>query len=828
MGYPHQQIEEAAQALWREQNLFATREDAAGDKFYCLSMFPYPSGRLHMGHVRNYTIGDMLSRYRRMRGDNVLQPMGWDAFGLPAENAAIDNNIAPHIWTQNNINEMRTQLTRLGLAVDWSRELATCDETYYVWEQLLFTRLFKQGLVYKKKATVNWDPVDNTVLANEQVVDGCGWRSGAPIERRNIPMYFMAITKYADELLDELDTMDGFPDSVKTMQRNWIGRSDGVHVRFALEESDIAGVADIPLEFYSTRPDTIYGVTFCAIAPEHPLAAAVAKTDPQLQAFIDECSKLAVAEGALEKVEKSGYRLPMQALHPLEDRKIPIYVANYILAQYGTGAIYGCPAHDQRDLDFARSYGLPVIPVISPDVNETPTITDTALLDEGYLINSDSFNGLHYKEAQKQIIAKFESLGVGKAQQAYRLRDWGISRQRYWGCPVPIVHCSACGDVPEKEENLPVRLPTDVKLDGRGSPLSRMESFVNCACPQCGAPAKRECDTMDTFVESSWYFARFASHDCAGAIIDERAHAWMPVSQYIGGIEHACLHLLYARFFHKLMRDAGLYPKDKKYDEPFARLLCQGMVLKDGAKMSKSKGNTVDPQELIETYGADTARLFMLFAAPPERALEWSSDGVNGCARFLTRLWEIGQEFPQWLDAASEADEDDDDGGNSNESEQVQAHRREYNQILQKADYDMERMRYNNIPSAAMRLVNLMVKIRSERGVRGLLNEMMSALLRLLAPAVPHITQALWQQLGYGSIIANAEWIKVEATQAQQNISLVVQVNGKKRAQIVVPANADKDAIIAQALADEHVQKFVTTTPRKTIVVPNKIVNIVV
>lgn len=822
MGYPHRAVEQDAQALWAARGEFTAREEDAGEKFYCLSMFPYPSGRLHMGHVRNYTIGDMLSRYRRMCGDNVLQPMGWDAFGLPAENAAIDNNIPPHIWTQNNIAEMRSQLVRLGLAVDWSRELATCDASYYVWEQLLFVRLFKQGLVYKKKSVVNWDPVDNTVLANEQVVDGCGWRSGAPIERRTIPMYFMAITKYADELLDELDNLPGFPESVKTMQRNWIGRSDGVLVRFAVEPCEIPGAAEIPLEFYSTRPDTIYGVTFCAIAPEHPLATAAAKTDPALQAFIDDCSKLAVAEGALESVEKSGYRLPMSARHPLEDRTIPIYVANYILAQYGTGAIYGCPAHDQRDLDFARQYGLPVIPVIAPAADATPPdITDTALLDEGYLINSHAFNGLHYQEAQQQIIAKFESLGVGRGQRAYRLRDWGISRQRYWGCPIPIIHCDACGDVPEREENLPVRLPTDVQLDGRGSPLGRMDAFVNCTCPQCGQPARREVDTMDTFVESSWYFARFAAHDCTTAIIDERAHQWMPVAQYIGGIEHACLHLLYARFFHKLMRDAGFYPKDKRYDEPFARLLCQGMVLKDGAKMSKSKGNTVDPQALIDTYGADTARLFMLFAAPPEHALEWSDNGVKGCARFLTRLWEIGQDFPQWLAEASEP-------GADGESDAVQQHRRTFGEILQKANYDMERMRYNNIPSAAMRIANLLTKIRSTAGVRALLNEMMSALLRLLAPAVPHITQALWTQLGYGELIATASWPHSEQAATPQDQKLVVQVNGKKRAQITAPPDASEDEVLRIALADDAVARFVTSPPIKTVVVPNKIVNIVV
>ena len=821
MHYPFKDIEKAAQALWEDNNLFAADDNRPGDKFYCLSMFPYPSGRLHMGHVRNYTIGDMVARYRRMRGDNVLQPMGWDAFGLPAENAAIDNNTPPADWTRDNIREMRAQLKQMGLAIDWTREFATCDADYYRWEQVFFARLFNKGIVYKKESTVNWDPVDQTVLANEQVVEGRGWRSGAVVERRRIPMYFMAITQYADELLDELDNLPHWPESVKTMQRNWIGRSDGARVRFAVEGESA------PLEFYTTRPDTIFGVTFCAIAPEHPLALRAAQSDPALRDYIDSCRQLAVNEEALEKVEKTGYCLPMSAIHPLDKRQLPIYVANYILAQYGTGAIYGCPAHDQRDLDFARRYGLPVIPVVSPDGSDDVTIGDVALLGEGVMINSAELNGLPNREAHDRAIAMFESAGVGGGERQYRLRDWGVSRQRYWGCPIPVVHCPQCGEVAEREENLPIRLPTDVRLDGRGSPLTRMAEFVVCACPKCGGSARRETDTLDTFVESSWYFARFASHDCDSAMTDARAHQWMPVSQYIGGIEHACLHLLYARFFHKLMRDAGMYPAgDARYSEPFARLLCQGMVLKDSKKMSKSLGNTVDPQSLIETYGADTARLFVLFASPPEQSLEWSDNGVKGCARFLAKLWHIGEQLPAWMARGEGAE-----SAEGAEGAEVSAHRREVYQILRKADYDMRRQRYNNIPSAAMRIVNTLARCESLPASAALLSEGMSIVLRLLAPAVPHIAQAMWARLGYGDIIADAPWPAAPdsvANGAGDSVELVVQINGKKRGSISAAADADDDAITRQVAEDARLQKYITGAPKKVIIVPGKIVNIVV
>ena len=817
MSYPFREIEEHTQRLWRERELYTANENRPGNKFYCLSMFPYPSGRLHMGHVRNYTIGDMLSRYRRMLGDNVLQPMGWDAFGLPAENAAIDNNIAPAQWTYDNIAQMRQQLQQLGLAIDWRRELATCDPEYYRWEQQLFVRLFKQGIVYKKTGTVNWDPVDKTVLANEQVVEGKGWRSGAPIERRDIPMYFMAITRYSRELLAELDNLSGWPTAVKTMQRNWIGHSQGARVFFPIENSDQQ------LEFYTTRPDTIFGVTFCAIAPEHPVALAAAKQDAGLQKFIDGCRRLAVNAEALETVEKEGYLLPVRAVHPLdESRTLPVYVANYILAQYGTGAIYGCPAHDQRDLDFARRYQLPLLPVVSPTGSSDITITDTALLDDGIMINSAELNGLTSSEAKQRAITLLQQAGRGRGEEQYRLHDWGISRQRYWGCPIPIVHCPQCGDVPEAEENLPVQLPQDITIKRGGTPLAELESFVNCRCPQCGADAKRETDTMDTFVESSWYFARYASYDCHDSMVDERAAQWLPVNQYIGGIEHACLHLLYARFFHKLMRDAGMYPDDAaRYSEPFTRLLCQGMVLKDGSKMSKSKGNTVDPQVLIDTYGADTARLFILFAAPPEQPLEWSDNGVRGCARFLSRLWETALTLPAEVKAA---------GVDTAAADSLAGTRREIAAILQKANYDMQRMRYNNIPSAAMQMLNVLQSLdKADDATTACRREVMSALLRLLAPAVPHITQALWQRLGYGDLIADAPFPAAAdfAGSKEEIIQLVVQVNGKKRAHIEIAATAD-NATIEQAARDSASRYLQDKPVRRTIIIPGKIVNIVV
>ena len=907
--YPFAEVEDRARRRWEEAGAFAADEKRAGEKFYCLSMFPYPSGRLHMGHARNYAIGDMIARHQRMRGRNVLQPLGWDAFGLPAENAAIDNNIAPAVWTRRNIGEMRAQLKRLGLAIDWRRELATCDPAYYRWEQQFFVRLFQKELIYKKKATVNWDPADNTVLANEQVVDGRGWRSGAAVERRDIPMYFMRITAYADELLEELDNLHGWPESVKTMQRNWIGRSEGARVLFPLAGRDDS------LECFSTRPDTLFGATFCAVAPEHPLAAECAKDNPQLADFVADCRRLAVSEEALEKTEKRGIDTGLRAVHPFDSsRQLPVYVANFVLMQYGSGAIFGCPAHDQRDLDFARRQKLPVIPVVRPDDGDDDfAIENTAYTGDGAMFNSEFLNGMRQQEAIGRAIDELETLGRGERRRQYRLRDWGVSRQRYWGCPIPIVHCDNCGDVAEKEENLPVLLPEDAAVDGRGSPLAKMESFVSCACPQCGGAARRETDTLDTFVESSWYFARFASSDCDSAMIDNRAAYWMPVNHYIGGIEHACLHLLYARFFHKLMRDSGMYAKDAQCDEPFSNLLCQGMVLNhayyrrqnggrvwraaaevtpqtddkgkivggrdaDGAeveyagrvKMSKSFNNGVDPEKLIAEWGADTARLFILFAAPPEQSLNWSDEGVRGCARFLNRLWfsivrkeveklpsgytkaEIG--VRDWLyRLKSNADKSP-----SSQQEQADAEavameavkaRARIHEILAKANYDMERLRFNNIPSAAMSMVNeflpmLVVWVpnavgSSAKKVAEVVTESTSIVLRLLAPATPHIAQELWERMEFDKaqpdeekgLICNAPWPQAdEKVIAQRSTkTLAVQVNGKLRGQLNIAADADKEAIEKAARELPGVQKHLPDggKTRKVVVIPGKVVNFV-
>ena len=894
-GYPFAEVEARARERWQESGAFEVGENHAGNKFYCLSMFPYPSGRLHMGHVRNYTIGDMIARHRRMCGDNVLQPLGWDAFGLPAENAAIDNNIPPAEWTYRNINEMREQLKRLGLAIDWRRELATCHPGYYKWEQQFFVRLFQRGLIYKKKTTVNWDPVDNTVLANEQVVDGRGWRSGAPIERREIPMYFMKITDYADELLSELDNLPGWPESVRTMQRNWIGKSEGARIFLQIDGREDA------VECWTTRPDTLFGATFCALAPEHPLSAECAKSDPKLAEFIADCRHLAVSEAALEKAEKRGYDTGLRVLHPFApDRKLPVYVANFILAQYGSGAIYGCPAHDQRDLDFARAENLPVIPVVLPPEEEAATfnIGNVAHTGGGVMFNSEFLNGLQQREAITRAIQELEKTGHGKGEIQFRLRDWGVSRQRYWGCPIPVVHCPQCGDVAAAEDDLPVLLPEDAKVDGRGSPLAKMASFTDCKCPQCGANAKRETDTLDTFFESSWYFARYASRDCAEEMADDRAAYWMPVDQYIGGIEHACLHLLYARFFHKLMRDAGMYPNNEaRYNEPFANLLCQGMVLnhafysedatggrvwispaeittqtdakgkiiggKDAngknaqyagrVKMSKSANNGVDPESLIQEYGADTARLFILFAAPPEQSLEWSDEGVRGCARFLNRLWNsmVGEApnasgFGVWRKRLQENMKHKDNEHARRLTGLIEEARLRVHEILAKADYDMNRLRFNNIPSAAMSMTNelskpmadLVADAHGETAKRAeqFLCEGVSIVLRLLAPATPHITQELWERFGFDkdsgpALIADAPWPLADdkVLSARQMSVLAVQVNGKRRGEIRIAADAPADVAEAAAREISAVAKELSgRTPRKVVFVPGRIINFVV
>ena len=811
--YDPKEVETQAQAFWEDNQSFAVVEDDSKEKFYCLSMFPYPSGRLHMGHVRNYTIGDVMSRFQRMRGKNVLQPMGWDAFGMPAENAAIKNNTAPANWTYENIDYMRDQLKRLGFAYDWSRELATCRPEYYKWEQWLFTRLYEKGLVYKKVAPVNWCPNDMTVLANEQVIDGCCWRCDTAVVRKEIPQWFMRITQYADELLDELDKLEGWPEQVRTMQKNWIGRSEGVEVCFGLQGSDDG------LKVYTTRPDTLMGVTYVAVAAEHPLALSGAAHHPELMAFIDECKTMETAEAAMETMEKKGVDTGLKAIHPITGEQVPIFVANFVLMGYGEGAVMAVPAHDQRDWEFAKKYGLPIKQVIQPVDGGEADITEAAFTAKGVLVESGQFSGLTSEAALEAIAAHLDSQNMGQKRTNYRLRDWGVSRQRYWGAPIPIINCDSCGAVAVPDSDLPVVLPEDIVFDGVGSPIKKMPEFYETTCPTCGGKAERETDTFDTFMESSWYYARFAGPG-ADAMVDERANYWLPVDQYIGGIEHAILHLLYARFYNKLMRDVGLVDTD----EPFENLLTQGMVLKDGSKMSKSKGNTVDPQSLIEQYGADTARLFMMFAAPPEQSLEWSDAGVDGAHRFLKRVW---KQVSEHVAAGSVVSLD---VKTLNENQKTL--RRTFHQTLKKVTDDVDRrFTFNTAIAAVMELLNALAKFSddSEQG-RAVRQEALQGAVLMLSPMVPHITHRLWQLLGHEGAIIDAQWPPVdEAALVSDSVELVVQVNGKLRAKISVPASADKAAIEAQALSDEAVQKYTDGKDlKKVIVVPGRLVNIVV
>jgi leucyl-tRNA synthetase len=807
-------VEERVQRLWEERDAFRAVEDPAREKYYCLAMFPYPSGRLHMGHVRNYTIGDVMARYQRMRGRNVLQPMGWDAFGLPAENAAIQNGVPPARWTRENIDYMRGQLKRLGFAYDWSRELATCDPHYYRWEQWLFTRLFRKGLAYKKTAPVNWCPHDMTVLANEQVIDGCCWRCDTPVERREIAQWFLKITDYADELLAELDRLEGWPEQVLAMQRNWIGRSEGVELEFPVEGRDEA------LGVYTTRPDTLFGVSYVAVAAEHPLAREAAANQPALREFIDECVRGGTAEQALETMEKRGMDTGVRVRHPLTGASLPVWVANFVLMGYGSGAVMAVPAHDQRDWEFARVYGLPVRQVIAPADGAAIDLAAGAFVDKGVLVDSGEFTGLASAQAFDAIARHLQEQGRGRRKVNYRLRDWGVSRQRYWGAPIPIINCPSCGAVPVPDEDLPVVLPEEVEFDGVGSPIKKMPSFYQVACPVCGGPAERETDTFDTFMESSWYYARYASKDNGEAMLDERADYWLPVDQYIGGIEHAILHLLYARFYHKLMRDAGLVG----CAEPFSRLLTQGMVLKDGAKMSKSKGNTVDPQALIERYGADTVRLFMMFAAPPEQSLDWSDSGVEGASRFLKRLWKLvaahaaqGEAAvvePAALDAAR------------------RELRRKVHETIAKVGDDVgRRYTFNTAIAAVMELLNALGKGEDDHPqARAVEREALETVVRLLAPVVPHVCQALWEALGHGDLLIDAAWPEADpAALARDSVDVVVQVNGKLRARLTLPAGVDRDAMEAAARADENVRRFIDgLAVRKVVVVGDKLVNIVV
>ncbi|WP_312197153.1 leucine--tRNA ligase [Stutzerimonas chloritidismutans] len=862
--YQPREIEAAAQSHWDAQKSFEVSEQPGKDTFYCLSMFPYPSGKLHMGHVRNYTIGDVIARYQRMQGKNVLQPMGWDAFGMPAENAAMKNQVAPAKWTYENIAYMKAQLKSLGLAVDWTREVTTCKPDYYRWEQWLFTRLYEKGVIYRKNGTVNWDPVDQTVLANEQVIDGRGWRSGALIEKREIPMYYFKITAYADELLESLDELDGWPEQVKTMQRNWIGKSRGMEISFPYDVASIG--SEGVMKVFTTRPDTLMGATYVAVAAEHPLATLAAQNNPELQAFIDDCKRGGVAEADIATQEKKGLATSLRVQHPLTGELLPVWVANYVLMNYGEGAVMAVPAHDERDFEFASKYDLPIKPVVRTSAgDQTPAPWQDAYGEHGELINSGIFDGLDFDGAFDAIEVALQKKGLGQARTQFRLRDWGISRQRYWGCPIPIIHCDSCGDVAVPEDQLPVVLPEDVVPDGAGSPLARMPEFYECSCPKCGAPAKRETDTMDTFVESSWYFARYASPNYEQGMVDPAAaNHWLPVDQYIGGIEHAILHLLYARFFHKLMRDEGLVSSN----EPFKNLLTQGMVVADtyyrtlenggkdwfnpadviverdakakiiGAKlasdglpveiggtekMSKSKNNGVDPQAMIDAYGADTCRLFMMFASPPDMSLEWSDSGVEGASRFLRRVWRLAHAHVSagvagTLDTASLSDEQ-------------KAVRRAIHLAIKQASVDVgQHHKFNTAIAQVMTLMNVLEKAAtaSEQD-RALLQEGLETVALLLAPITPHISHELWQRLGKQGAIIDAQWPKVdESALVQDSLTLVVQVNGKLRGQIEVPAAASREEVEAAARGNENVLRFTEgLTIRKVIVVPGKLVNIV-
>ncbi|MDE2624096.1 MAG: leucine--tRNA ligase [Betaproteobacteria bacterium] len=803
--YQPQVIEQKLQAEWETHHAYRAREDASRPKYYCLSMFPYPSGKLHMGHVRNYTIGDVLARSHRMKGYNVLQPMGWDAFGLPAENAALQNKVAPAHWTYQNIDAMKRQLKSLGLAIDWEREIATCRPEYYRWEQWLFTRLFKQGLVYQKTGTVNWDPVDQTVLANEQVIEGRGWRSGAVVEKREIPMYYLRITAYADELLRELDNLPGWPEQVKTMQRNWIGRSEGTLVRFALAHDQEA------LTVFTTRADTLYGATYVAIAAEHPLALNTAETNPALKQFIQECRQGGVAEAELATQDKKGMDTGLTVIHPLTGASLPVWVANYVLMAYGEGAVMAVPAHDERDFEFATQYGLPIKPVIRPQDGPLEMPLKQAFTEDGILFDSEDFSGRSSEEARQKMGVVLHALDSGRPQVQYRLRDWGISRQRYWGCPIPIIHCESCGQVPVPDEDLPVVLPEGVTFEGVGSPIKKDPSFYETTCPTCGRPARRETDTMDTFVESSWYFARYACPELSTAMLDERADYWLPVDQYVGGIEHAILHLLYARFFNKLMRDAGLI----RHDEPFTHLLTQGMVLKDGAKMSKSKGNTVDPQALIDQYGADTARFFIIFTSPPDQSLEWSDAGVQGAYRFLRRIWAFAASHRTRREAAG--------------LQQITASeaRYEVHALLKQANYDLSKHQFNTVASAAMKLLNALEK--AGEADPGLAEEGLSILLRLLAPITPHLAETLWREMGYGNSILDAPWPDPDPQALQRNtVELVLQVNGKLRGSLTASPDLPRGDLEALALAHPSLEKHLAgQTVKKVVVVPGRLINVV-
>ncbi len=821
ISYIPQKIEEQVQQYWLKKHSFNVTEDLNKDNFFCLSMFPYPSGSLHMGHVRNYTLGDVIARYQRALGKNVLQPIGWDAFGLPAENAAIKHAIAPAIWTKQNIKAMKEQFLRLGNAYDWRREITTCDPCYYRWEQWFFIKLYEKGLVYKKNAIVNWDPVDQTVLANEQVVDGRGWRSGALVERKEISQWFIKITAYADELLADLDKLEGWPQQVKQMQRNWIGRSEGTEIYF-----NVKGFSK-RLKIYTTRPDTLMGATYLAVSPDHPLAKLAAIESEEIQAFVSSCQGVKMAEADLATMEKRGINTGFYATHPVTGKNIPVWIANFVLMQYGSGAVMAVPAHDQRDWEFAQKYQLPLQEVIQIDKTNHHDFSTSAYTGTGILVNSGQFDGLFSEEAKKTITQYLEKTESGKATVNYRLRDWGVSRQRYWGTPIPMINCDECGIVPVPETDLPVVLPEQVELTGSGSPLAQCEDFIHTTCPKCGQDALRESDTFDTFVESSWYYARFACKGQENAMLDDRAKYWTPVDQYVGGIEHAVMHLLYARFFHKLMRDEGLVNSD----EPFIALLSQGMVLKNGHKMSKSLGNIVDPNHLIDTYGADTARLFVMFASPPEQSLEWSDTAVEGAHRFLKRLWALAYQHETIIKEVNDLIADGNGQINWDACEsRLKKSRLHLHQILAQATHDYERHQFNTVVSGAMKLFNVLsgYEIHKEED-KFFMHSGMKILLQLLAPITPHICHHLWQQLGYEKIIIDAPWPKHDKSALKTDeVDFVVQVNGKLRAQFSAGTETEEAALIEMAKA--HAGPFlVGKSLIKTIVVPHRqLINLVI
>lgn len=854
IAYQPRKIETEVQATWEKKRAFKVREEPGREKFYCLSMFPYPSGKLHIGHVRNYTIGDVIARYQRLQGRNVLQPMGWDAFGLPAENAAIENRVAPAKWTYQNIDYMRTQLQRLGFAYDWDREIATCRPDYYRWEQWFFTELYRKGLVYKKTAPVNWDPVDQTVLANEQVIDGRGWRSGAVVERKEIPQWFLKITDYSEELLEELDNLDGWPDSVRTMQRNWIGRSEGVEIDFP-----IAGGPE-KLTVFTTRPDTLFGVSYMAVAFEHPVAVAAAERRADIAAFVQKYSSIGTSEAELEAMEKEGVPLDIHVTHPFTGEALPVWVANFILMGYGTGAVMGVPGHDSRDWEFAKKHNLPIKPVIRPADGTGITLDEGAYVQKGILENSGEFDGLTFEQAFAAIADRIEEAGMGGRKVNYRLRDWGISRQRYWGCPIPVITDENGGSVPLPAHELPVVLPENVEFSGVRSPLNEMDDFLYTPHPETRLPSRRETDTFDTFFESSWYFARFCCTDNHDAMLDERTEYWLPVDQYVGGIEHAVLHLLYSRFFQKLMRDLGL----TRHGEPFKNLLTQGMVVAETfyreeagrrtyynfkdleferdakgriiaarlssdklpvtigkrEKMSKSKNNGIDPQDIIDRYGADTVRLFIMFAAPPEQSLEWSDSGIEGAYRFLKRLWKYARNNYRAAPAGPAAYTREQRDG-----------RRKIHQTIVKVNDDIgRRYTFNTAIAAVMELLNVLSRMNEQSAnAAAVRREGLEIMVLLLSPIIPHITDAIWRAMGKETALIDAGWPQADAgAMVEEELQLVVQVNGKKRAQILAAPDASEESIKTDALSNENVQRHISgKTVAKVIVVPQRLVNIV-